>query len=124
MKKSLCGAGLGMACSWVMAQSSVTLSGTLDVGVRHVDNHSVGSQTLEISGSNSTSKLIVRGSEDLGGRLRAGFYLDSTVLADTGGAGASAPAGQFWDRQSTVNLTDTRFGELRLGRDWVPTHLV
>lgn len=66
----------------------------------------------------------MRGSEDLGGRLRAGFYLDSTILADMGGAGASAPSGQFWDRQSTVNLTDTRFGELRLGRDWNPVHLV
>ena len=124
MNKSLCVAGLGMACSLAVAQSSVTLAGTVDVGVRHVKNGSVGSLTSEVSGSNSTSKLIVRGQEDLGGNLRAGFYLDSTILADMGGAGASAPAGQFWDRQSTVNLTHTRFGELRLGRDWSPVHLV
>ena len=95
MNKSLCVAGLGMACNWAMAQSSVTLAGTVDVGVRHVKNGSVGSLTSEASGSNSTSKLIVRGQEDLGGNLRAGFYLDSTILADMGGAGASAPAGQL-----------------------------
>ena len=124
MNKSLCAAGLGMACSWAMAQSSVTLAGTVDVGLRHVKNGSVGSLTSEASGANSTSKLIVRGQEDLGRNLRAGFYLDSTILADMGGAGASAPAGQFWDRQSTVNLAHTRLGELRLGRDWIPVHLV
>src|ERR1700752_2021118 len=124
MNKSLCAAALGIACSWAMPQSWVTLAGTVDVGVRHVKNGSVGSLTSEVSGSNSTSKLIVRGQEDLGGNLRAGFYLDSTILADTGGAGASFPAGQFWDRQSTVNLTHTRFGELRLGRDWSPGPLV
>jgi predicted porin len=68
--------------------------------------------------------LIIRGQEDLGGGLYAGFFLDGTILADTGVAGASAPSGQFWDRRSTVSLGHKRFGELRLGRDWVPTHLV
>jgi predicted porin len=122
--KTMCVAGLGMACLSVMAQSSVTLSGTMDVGVRHVSNGSLGSITSEVSGANSTSKLIVRGNEDLGGGLSAGLYLDATILADTGGAGASAPAGQFWDRRSTVSLAHARFGEVRMGRDWVPTHLV
>src|SRR5687767_9676945 len=101
MKKCVCMAGLGLACASAMAQSSVSVSGTLDLGVRHVRNGSLGSITSEASGSNSTSKLIVRGTEDLGGGLNAGFFLDSTILADTGGAGASPPAGQFWDRRST-----------------------
>jgi predicted porin len=122
--KSTCVAGLGMACLSVMAQSSVTLSGTVDMGVRQVRNGTLGSISSEASGANSTSKLIVRASEDLGGGLSAGFYLDATILADTGGAGASAPAGQFWDRRSTVSLAHARFGEVRAGRDWVPTHLV
>ena len=50
MNKSLCVAGLGMACSWAVAQWSVTLAGTVDVGVRHVKNGSVGSLTSEVSG--------------------------------------------------------------------------
>lgn len=124
MKKWLCLAGLATACAGTVAQSSVTLGGTLDIGLRQVRNGSLGSMRSEVSGSNSTSKLIVRGVEDLGGGLSASFYLDSTILADSGSAGSTAPAGQFWDRRSTVSLVHARFGELRLGRDWVPTHLV
>ena len=116
--------GLGMACVSVMAQSSVTISGTVDVAIRQVHNGSLGSVNSEVSGANSTSKLILRGTEDLGGGLSAAFYLDGTILADTGVGGASVPAGQLWDRRSTVGLMDARLGELRLGRDWVPTHLV
>lgn len=117
-------AGLAMACASAMAQSSVTLSGTVDVGVRQVRNGSLGSVDSEVSGSNSTSKLVINGNEDLGGGLSAGFFLDGTILADTGVVGSSAPPGPFWDRRSTVSLADDWLGELRLGRDWVPTHLV
>ena len=117
--KPLWAAGLSLACVSVMAQSTVTLSGTLDAGVRRVKNASVGSVTSEVSGANSTSKLVIRGTEDLGGGLSAGFFLDSTIGADTGAAGGL----QFWDRRSTVSLASSKFGELRLGRDWVPTHL-
>jgi predicted porin len=115
---------LGAAGFGAAAQSSVTIGGTIDVGVRQVRNGGLGTDRSVVSGSNSTSKLIVRAHEDLGGGLSAGIYLDATILADIGGAGASTPAGQFWDRRSTVNLTDGTLGELRLGRDWVPTHLV
>jgi predicted porin len=124
MLKNLCVAGVAATCLSAAGQSSVTLAGTMDVGVRQVRNGSLGSVTSQVSGANSTSKLIVRGSEDLGSGLSAGFYLDGTILADTGVAGASAPAGQFWDRRSTVSLAHSRLGELRMGRDWVPTHLV
>jgi len=122
--KSMCVAGLGMACLSAMAQTSVNLGGTLDVGLRQVRNGSLGSVKSEISGANATSKLVVRVTEDLGDGLSAGFYLDGTILADTGVAGTSAPAGQFWDRRSTLSLAHARYGEFRMGRDWVPTHLV
>lgn len=118
-------AGLGLACaSGAMAQSSVTISGALDLAVRHVSNGRLGSVTSEASGANSTSRWILQGTEDLGDGRSAGFYLDGTILADTGVGGSSIPAGQMWDRRSTVQLADKRLGELRLGRDWVPTHLV
>lgn len=124
MKKTLCAAAIGAACTAATAQSSVTVGGTLDLGLRQVRNGSVGHMTSELSGANSTSKLVVRGTEDLGAGLSAGFYLDATILGDTGQAGATAPAGTFWDRRATVSLSHTRYGELRMGRDWVPTHLV
>jgi predicted porin len=123
-KQMLLAAALAAQACGAAAQSQVTIAGTLDLGMRHVRNAGLGSVTSEVSGANSTSKLIVRGTEDLGDGLSAGFFLDSTILADTGGVGAAAPAGQFWDRRSTVSLAHTSFGELRMGRDWVPTHLV
>ncbi|WP_066333175.1 porin [Azohydromonas lata] len=123
-KQTIWAAGLGAACVAAIAQSSVTLGGTMDVGVRHVKNGSLGSNTSEVSGNNTTSKLIIRGNEELGNGLSAGFYLDATILGDTGQAGAATPAGQLWDRRSTVSVASKTLGELRLGRDWVPTHLV
>ena len=119
LKSSLCLLLALVLAGAAAAQSSVTLSGTMDVALRQVKNGSLGSISSAVSGSNQTSKLIIRGTEDLGGGLRAGFLLDATILADTGAS--SAP---FWDRQSTVSLSHNRFGELRLGRDWVPTHLL
>lgn len=125
MKTAMClSAVLGAACSCAAAQTTVSIGGTLDAGLRQVRNGALGTDRSVVSGSNATGKLVLRGVEELGGGLSAGFTLDGTLLADTGGAGASAPAGQFWDRRSTVQLTHARFGELRLGRDWVPTHLV
>jgi predicted porin len=113
------GACLAAGASLAAAQSSVTAGGTMDLAARHVKNGRLGSISSEVSGSNATSKLIVRGVEDLGGGLSAGFYLDSTILGDSGGANTP-----FWDRRSTVSLAHARVGELRLGRDWVPTHLL
>ena len=123
MKQWMWAVGLCMAYGTAPAQSSVTLSGTIDLAVRHVRNGSLGSVTSEVSGANSTSKWILRGLEDLGNGRSAGFYLDGTLLPDTGGSGAGAPPQQLWDRRSTLSLSDLRFGEIRLGRDWVPTHL-
>lgn len=124
MKRAFATTVLGGACAMAAAQSSVTVGGTMDLALRQVRNGSVGSVKSEASGANSTSKLVIRGTEDLGGGLSAGFYLDGTILGDTGVAGASAPTGQIWDRRSTVGIADARLGEVRLGRDWVPTHLV
>jgi predicted porin len=124
MKRTLVAAVAAATSLGAWAQGSVTIGGTLDLGVRQVRNGSLGTITSEVSGANSTSKLIIRGTEDLGGGLSAGFFLDSTILGDVGVAGASAPAGQFWDRRSTVSVAHARLGEIRLGRDWVPTHLV
>lgn len=112
---------LGLAALQAGAQSSVSISGTVDVSVRQVHNQGLGSVTSQASGANSTSKLVLQGREDLGDGLSAGFYLDGTILADTG---AMATGGSFWDRRSTVSLASRQWGELRMGRDWVPTHLV
>ncbi|MEG1767486.1 MAG: porin, partial [Comamonas sp.] len=47
---------------------------------------------------------------------KAGFWLESDVLADTGNTSAT---GKFFQRRSTVSLMGG-FGEVRLGRDFSP----
>jgi len=102
------------------AQSSVTIFGTLDLGVRHVKNGAGALYTVSSHGS-STSKIGFRGVEDLGGGLKAGFWLESQADPDIGTSGGSnGTAAAFWNRRSTVSLLGN-FGEVRLGRDYVPT---
>jgi predicted porin len=110
---------LGLSIVPAFAQSSVTLSGTLDLSVRQVKNGTLGLERSMASGSNATSKLVLRGRETLGGGWSAGFLLDATIAANAGTA--STP---FWDRQSTVDIRSEQYGEIRLGRDWAPTHLM
>ena len=124
MKKSLLAlAVLGAYAGVASAQSSVTLYGTVDLNGRYVKNDGTEKKlSLGRDGINS-SQLGFRGIEDLGGGLKAGFLLLSSVGADSGdmGAGQSATgSGKFWTRRSTVSLF-SNVGELRLGRDYTPT---
>lgn len=117
MKKSLLAlAALTAFAGVASAQSSVTLFGIVDLGARNVKNHSGSIKSLSINGS-VFSRLGVRGVEDLGGGLRAGFWLEGDIQADTGN-----PAGQTWQRRSTISLMGS-FGEVRLGRDYNPVFL-
>ena len=117
MKKSLIAlAVLSAAAGAASAQSNVTLFGVVDVGVRHVDNAGTTSTQMSTDGLQS-SRLGFRGTEDLGGGLRAGFWLESAINADTGTPNAT----RFWHRRSTVSLSSASLGEIRLGRDLTPT---
>jgi predicted porin len=110
---------LAIVASGAQAQSSVTLFGIIDAGVRYVDNGH-DDKTFASSSGLSTSRFGVRGIEDLGGGLRAGFWLESGISPDQGKAGDDS--GRYWDRRSTVSLMMTELGEVRLGRDVVPTY--
>ncbi len=101
------------------AQGNVTVFGIADAAVRHVDNQDRGSISSLVSGSNATSRIGVRGVEDLGGGLSASFHLEHGLLLDTG---STASSSKFWDRRSTVSLVSKSLGEIRLGRDFVPTY--
>lgn len=104
-----------------MAQSAVTFQGFIDASARATHN-SLGTLKSLSSGNNATSRIVLRGTEDLGDGLSAGFWLESSIYTDTGTSGALtvAPAGQFWDRTSIVKLASTKWGEVRLGREWTP----
>ena len=99
------------------AQSSVTLFGVLDVNARYVKNGDLKLKSLSGNGIN-TSRLGVRGTEDLGDGLKAGFWLETGLNVDTG---TQSDSTRFWNRRATVSLLGN-FGEVRLGRDYTPTY--
>lgn len=110
------------AASTAQAQSAVNIFGTLDMSVRRVSNGAGSQYTLSNNGV-STSKIAITGEEDLGDGAKAGFWLESQVDPDVGVAGGSnGTTTAFWNRRSTVSLSTPRHGEVRLGRDYVPTH--
>lgn len=114
MKKSLLAlAALTAFAGVASAQSSVTLFGVVDLNVRNTKTGSTSLKSVSQDGSYS-SRLGFRGVEDLGGGLRAGFWIEGALNPDTGGTG------QNWQRRSTLSLMGG-FGEVRLGRDYTPT---
>jgi len=116
MKKSLLAlAVLGAYAGVASAQSSVQLFGTLDVGVKYIKNSGRDRAISEETDGINSSEIRFQGIEDLGGGLKAGFNLRSGVNPDTGTSNA-----KFWNRRATVSLYSNA-GELRLGRDYVPT---
>lgn len=92
-----------------MAQSNVTIYGRINTTV---ERQKVGDVT-KTGLFNNASRFGFKGTEDLGGGLKAGFQLESGFASDTG---TSAPNenGAFFGRQSEVNLSGN-FGMVRLG---------
>lgn len=114
-KKSLVCAALVALCGTASAQSSVTLFGIVDLSGRWLDNNGT-SQYLMSQGGNAGSRLGLRGTEDLGGGLYAGFWIEGALNPDIG-----TSEGQTWQRRSTVSLWN-QWGEVRLGRDKTVTY--
>ncbi|HEX5739432.1 MAG TPA: porin [Hydrogenophaga sp.] len=108
MKKSLIALAVLGVAGVAQAQSSVTLYGIADVGI--IKNK--GSAATMDSGLLSGSRLGFKGTEDLGGGLRAVFLLEAGLSLDTGG-----PEKFSFNRQSYVGLGGG-FGEIRFGKIW------
>jgi predicted porin len=121
MKKSVLSLALLAALSTggaAYAQSSVQVYGLIDAGVEYVtDANAAGdSATRVISGGKNTSRWGLKGSEDLGGGLKAVYGLEGGILLDTGAAD-----GALFKRQAFVGL-DGAFGRLVLGRSFTTTY--
>lgn len=91
--------------SAALAQSSVNLYGRINTTVENVK---VGNQKAINGLTSNTSFIGFRGTEDLGGGLKASFQLESAFGSDDG----SGPMN--FTRHSEVNLAGS-FGKLRLG---------
>lgn len=111
MKKSLIAlAVLSSVAGFAQAQSSVSVYGVVDA-VLHKDK---GVPAALTSGGVSGSRLGFKGSEDLGGGLKANFLLEHGFNVDTG---TQRTAGSSFDRQAYVGLSGG-FGEFKLGKIW------
>lgn len=95
------------------AQSNVTVSGWLDIGVMKKTGGD-----LQV-GTPSRNNIAFSGTEDLGGGLQATFKLSHRFELDTGAVEASDAARPFWKAESTVGLKGS-FGAVRLGRALTP----
>lgn len=115
MKKSLIAlAVLSSVAGIAQAQSSVQLYGIVDVFLSRSKSEVSGVSTsvtgLE-SGGLSTSRWGLRGTEDLGGGLKAIFNLEQGFNADNGTADSG------FNRQSWVGL-EGGFGTFQMGNTW------
>jgi predicted porin len=131
MKKSLVALAVLAASGAAMAQSSVTLFGNLDARYA-AGKGSVSNKTQLANNGMSSSAFGVRGTEDLGGGLKAHFHLEADVGNDDGSGRATnsnnqavtalasaGTQGLTWARKATVGVQGS-MGELRLGRDYSP----
>jgi general bacterial porin, GBP family len=119
MKKSLLAlAALSAFATAAQAQSSVTVYGIVDIGFTSQDTAGV-SGTAMTDNTLATSRLGFRGTEDLGGGLKAEFQLESKLAPSNGMVGADTPnatqTNVMFNRESWVGLSSTKFGSLRLG---------
>jgi len=116
MKKTLMVAALtGVFATAAHAQSSVTLYGLIDAGITYTNNQHGHSNWQETSGSINGSRWGLRGSEDLGGGLKAIFTLENGFNIANG---KLAQGGREFGRQAFVGLASDQFGAVTLGRQY------
>lgn len=111
---------LALACAAAIpgfagAQSSVTLYGVIDTGVEYV-NH-IGANSSDVVRMNQITGTVpsrwgLRGSEDLGGGVKANFTLESGFAPDSG---VSNQGNRLFGRRAWVGLSG-KWGQVSLGR--------
>jgi len=108
-------AALSCFASAAHAQSSVALYGLIDAGLTYTSNQGGHSNYQETSGAVNGSRWGLRGSEDLGGGLKAIFTLESGFSITNGKSGQGS---RQFGRQAFVGLSSNQFGAVTLGRQY------
>ena len=135
MKKTLV-ALAALAAVGVVSAQSVTLYGLIDTALVFTDKAGVSTTTLD-SGTLQGSRWGMKGTEDLGGGLKAVFQLEGGFSSDNAqvgqstapaavAAGAAADAAKLpkiFGRQAYVGVSGS-FGTLTVGRQYTPTDQV
>ncbi len=119
MKKTLVAIAALTLVGAVSAQSSVTLYGRIDAAIGSQKTTTAGVTVADkgvqiLAGIHTGNRWGMKGSEDLGGGMKAIFQLESGFSVDTG---ASAQGGLLFGRQAYVGLSGG-FGTLTVGRQY------
>ena len=125
-RKPIAMAILGAFASLAHAQSSVTIYGIYDAGLRYTREANAAGQSLVSMSSNGTStpnRLGFRGFEDLGGDLSAHFNLETGWNSGTGALESTTGSpitgtDALFQRLATVGLTDRRWGTVDFGQQY------
>jgi len=111
-----------VAAGGATAQSNVTVGGLVDVFAGSVQFSGQPDRTAVVnSGGMTTSWFGFKGSEDLGGGLKADFALTGFFRADSGSIGRFNGDNLF-SRDANVGITGG-FGRVQLGRGLAPNFL-
>ncbi|MHB9842108.1 porin [Paraburkholderia terrae] len=119
MKKELMtGFGLAVLTTTSYAQtSSVTLYGLLDVGFVYANNVATNGQGAKlyslVSGNLQGSRWGLRGTEELGGGLKAIFVLENGMTVVNG---RLAQGGDEFGRQAYVGVSSQQLGRFCRGK--------
>jgi predicted porin len=120
MKKTLIALAALAVVSAASAQSTVTLYGLVDMGIATLkDTNAAGvdfNKTGVQQGTMSNSRFGFKGTEDLGGGLKANFVLEFGTSPDESTVALS-------NRVGTVGLSGN-FGAVTIGRQYTPYHNV
>ncbi len=82
-----------MAAFGAQAQSSVSITGTLDLGIQRIDYKGQGITNAGGANGSTTSNIVIGGNEDMGGGLIAAFRWEiDPDFANTVGKTAGTPA--------------------------------
>lgn len=100
--------------STVQAQSSVEIYGIADAAVEVAKNGDGLRVTRLVSGQGSASRLGFRGTEDLGGGLKAHFNMENGFNIDSGAFGDTT---RLFQRRATVGMSGP-WGRVDLGRQY------
>ena len=116
---SAAGAAFAAIASNAHAQSSVTLYGIIDAGISYVNNAASGtshSHNVKYDdGVAQGSRWGLKGTEDLGGGLKAIFTLESGFNS---GNGTLSQGGAEFGRQAYVGVAKNGVGSITLGRQY------
>jgi len=111
-----------MAAGMAQAQSSYNLYGVVDLAFGSIQYSALKTSTTDgkhitkVEPSPMTTSFFgLKGVEDLGDGMKAGFVLESFLRPDTGAAGRT-DADVFWGRASNVYLQSASLGKVTAGR--------